>query len=70
MGEGYTVNINQIKCKIIIRFVIVLCAIFITCLLSVIETGINIYKEITIVSSLVLVIICIMLCFKSKKQKP
>lgn len=38
-------------------------------MLSVIQTGVNMYKGITIVLSLELVVICAMLCFKIKKQK-
>lgn len=62
-------NINQIKCKIISRLLMVLFSVFITCILSVMQTGVNMYKGITIVVSLVLVLICTMLCFKIKKQK-
>lgn len=62
-------NSNEVISKIIIRLVILYFTIFITSVLSVIETGMNIYREITIVVYLVLIVIFTMLLFIHKKKK-
>lgn len=62
-------NSNSANYKIIIRLGILCFAIFITSVLSVIEIGINIYKEIAIIISFIFIVIFTMLWFKSKKQK-